>query len=278
MAKRFSLALEPRENAGRGASRRLRRTGKVPGIVYGGGQVPTPVLLDEHEIRKNAAEEAFFSSILTLRFKGEEQQGILKDIQVHPARRQVLHVDLQRVVATERIRISVPLHLLNEANAKGVKEGGGIVNHLLTEVTISCLPKDLPEYLELDIVNLELNKILHLSDLKLPPGVEIPELAAGPDNDRAVVSIHLVKEVIEEPLPGEVPVVEGEVAAAVEGAEGAAAPAEGAVPGKAPAGAKGAAPAGAKGAAPAAAAAKGAPAKGAPAKESGKEKGGKDKK
>lgn len=269
MAKRFSLALEPRDNAGRGASRRLRRTGKVPGIVYGGGQAPTPVQLDEHEIRKNAAEEAFFSSILTLSFKGEEQQGILKDIQVHPARRQVLHVDFQRVVATEKIRISVPLHLLNEVNAKGVKEGGGIVNHLLTEVTIFCLPKDLPEYLELDIIDLELNKILHLSDIKLPTGVEIPELAAGPDNDRAVVSIHLVKEVVEEPLPGEVPAVEGEAAAVVEGAEGAAAPAEGAAAGKAPAGAKGAAPV--------AAAAKGAPAKGAPAKEAGKEKGGKEK-
>jgi large subunit ribosomal protein L25 len=271
MANRFSLALEPRDAAGRGASRRLRRSGKVPGIVYGGGQEPTPVLLDEHEIRKNAAEEAFFSSILTLKFKGEEQQGILKDVQVHPARRQVLHVDLQRVLANEKIRISVPLHLLNEANAKGVKEGGGIVNHLLTEVTVSCLPKDLPEYLELDIVDLELNKILHLSDIRLPTGVEIPELAAGPDNDRPVVSIHLVKEIVEEPLPGELPPVEGEVAA-VEGAEGAAAaPAEGAAAGKAPAAAKGAAPA-AKGAAPT------APAKGAPAKDSGKEKGGKDKK
>jgi large subunit ribosomal protein L25 len=268
MAKRFSLALEPRDNAGRGASRRLRQSGKVPGIVYGGGQAPTPVLLDEHEVRKNAGEEAFFSSILTLKFKGEEQQGILKDIQVHPARRQVLHVDLQRVVANEKIRMSVPLHLLNEANAKGVKDKGGIVNHLLTEVTIFCLPKDLPEYLELDIVDLDLNKILHLSDIKLPTGVSIPELAGGTDNDRAVVSIHLVKEIVEEPLPGEVPVVEGE-AAAVEGAEGAAAaPAEGAAAGKAPAG-KAAAPA-AKGAAPAAG-------KGAPAKDAGG-KGGKDKK
>ena len=274
MAKQFSLALEPRDNAGRGASRRLRRSGKVPGIVYGGGQAPTPVLLDEHEVRKNAAEEAFFSSILTLKYKGEQQQGIIKDIQVHPARRQVLHVDLQRVLANEKIRMRVPLHLLNEANAKGVKDSGGIVNHLLMDVTISCLPKDLPEYLELDIIDLELNRILHLSDIKLPTGVDLPDLTGGPDGDRPVVSIHLVKEIVEEPLPGEVPVVEGEAAAAAEGAEGAAAaPAEGATGGKAPAG-KGAAPA-AKGAAPAPA--KGAPAKGAPGKDAGG-KGGKDKK
>ena len=196
------------------------------------------------------ARKRSFSTILTLNFKGEEHQGILKDIQVHPARRLVIHVDLQRVVATEKIRISVPLHLLNEANAKGVKEGGGIVNHLLTEVTVSCLPKDLPGYLELDIVDLELNKLMHLSDVKLPAGVEIPDLIGG--DDRPVVSIHIVREIVEEPLPGEVPAVEGEVAAAVPGAEGAAVPAEGA--------AKGApAAAGAKAAPGAAPSAKGAP-------------------
>jgi large subunit ribosomal protein L25 len=234
--------------------------------MYGGGLPPTPVLLDRNEITRSAGEEAFFSSILTLNFKGEEHQGILKDIQVHPARRLVIHVDLQRVVATEKIRISVPLHLLNEANAKGVKEGGGIVNHLLAEVTVSCLPKDLPGYLELDIIDLELNKILHLSDIKLPAGVEMPDLTGG--DDRPVVSIHVVREIVEEPLPGAVPAVEGEAAAAP-GAEGAAVPAEGAAKGAAPGKDAKAAPS-APGAKPPAKEAK-APAK-APGKEKGKEK------
>lgn len=250
MAKRFTLALEPREDAGRGASRRLRRSGKVPGVLYGGGQPPTAVQIDNKEIMRSAAEEAFFSSILTIRFNGQEQQGIVKDIQVHPARRAVLHLDLQRVLADEKIRMTVPLHFLNEAAAVGVKEAGGIVNHLLTEVTVSCLPADLPEYLALDISGLGLNQILHLSDIKLPQGVELPELTGG--QDRPAVSIHLVKEIVEEPLPGAAVPVEGEAAPAGEGAEAAAAAgAEGAAGAKAPAKGAGGKEGGAKEAAPA---------------------------
>ena len=268
MAKRFSLAAEPREGAGKGASRRLRRAGKVPGILYGGGKPPTAVMLDKNEVLRNAEQEAFFSSILEVRFNGEDLQAIVKDIQVHPARRAVVHLDLQRILANEKIRMTVPLHFLNGAIAKGVKEGGGVVSHLMTEVQISCLPKDLPEFLQLDIIELDLNKIMHLSDIKLPSGVEIPELAGGPEHDRPVVSIHVVKEEVEAVVEGAVPAA-GEVAA-VEGAapvEGAAAAAPGAAPAKA-----GAAPAKA-GAAPAKGGA--APAKAAaPAKE-GK---GKDKK
>jgi large subunit ribosomal protein L25 len=269
MAKRFTLAVEPREGAGKGASRRLRRAGKVPGILYGGGKPPTAVMMDKHEVLRNAEQEAFFSSILDVSLNGEKLQAIVRDVQVHPARRAVVHLDLQRILADEKIRMTVPIHFLNEANARGVKEGGGVVSHLMTEVQISCLPKDLPEFLQLDIVDLDLNKILHLSDIKLPSGVEVPELAGGPEHDRPVVSIHLVKEEVEEPVEGAVP-AEGEVAA-VEGAapaEGAAAAAPGAAPAKA-----GAAPAGKPGAAPAKPGA--APAKAAaPAKE-GK---GKDKK
>lgn len=254
MAQRFSIAVEPREGAGKGASRRLRRAGKVPGILYGGGKAPTPVLMDNNEVLRNVSQEAFFSSILDVKFNGEELQAIVKDIQVHPARRAVVHLDLQRILANEKIRMTVPLHFLNQASAKGVKEGGGVVSHLMTEVEISCLPKDLPEYLELDIINLELNKNLHLSDVKLPPGVEIPELAGGPENDRPVVSIHMVKEEVEAPVEGAVP-AEGVAAAA-----GASA-AEGAAPAAAKAGAAAPAKAGA-----------------APAKEAGKEAKGKEKK
>jgi len=232
MAKRFSLAAEPREGAGKGASRRLRRAGKVPGILYGGGQQPTPVAMDKNELLRNAEQEAFFSSILDVNLGGEHLQAIVKDIQVHPARRAIVHLDLQRILATEKIRMTIPLHFINQANARGVKEGGGVIQHLMTEVEISCLPKDLPEFLTLDVVDLELNKNLHLSDIPLPDGVEILALAAGVENDRPVVSIHTVHE-------------EAEEAAAAEGAvaEGAAAPAEGAAAPGAGAAAKAAAPA-----------------------------------
>jgi len=245
MAKRFTLAAEPREGAGKGASRRLRKTGKVPGILYGGGKAPAAVMLDQNELLRNAEQEAFFSSILDVSFGGEHLQAIAKGIQVHPARRAILHLDLQRVLATEKIRMTVPLHFLNQATARGVKEGGGVVQHLMTEVEISCLPKDLPEFLALDIVGLEINKNLHLSDIPLPEGVEIPALAVGVEHDRPVVSIHTVHEEVEEAPAA---AAEGTVAAG-----GAAAPAEGAAP--AAAAAKSGAAAPAKGAAPAKAAA-----------------------
>ncbi|MCC7256758.1 MAG: 50S ribosomal protein L25/general stress protein Ctc [Gammaproteobacteria bacterium] len=237
MAKKFSLAAEPRDGAGKGASRRLRRAGKVPGILYGGGKAPTPVMLDNNEVMHNAAQEAFFSSILDVNVGGEALQAIVKDVQVHPARRAVVHIDLQRILANEKIRMTVPLHFLNEALARGVKEGGGVVQHLMTEVQISCLPKDLPEFLTLDIIELELNRNLHLSDIKLPEGVEIPDLAGGAEHDRPVVSIHVVKEEVEEPVAAAGAIAEGAAPA-----EGAAAPAEGAAaasgaakPGAAPA-------------------------------------------
>lgn len=246
MAKRFSLAAEPREGAGKGASRRLRRAGKVPGILYGGGQQPTPVAMEKNELLRNAEQEAFFSSILDVTLGGEHLQAIVKGIQVHPARRAIVHLDLQRVLATEKIRMTIPLHFLNQANARGVKEGGGVIQHLMTEVEISCLPKDLPEFLTLDVVELELNKNLHLSDIPLPAGVEILALAAGVENDRPVVSIHTVREEVEEVAAG---AAEGAVAEGAAPAEGAAAPAAGAA-------AKPGAPA-AKAAAPAAKEAKG---------------------
>ncbi len=256
MARKFSLAAEPRNGAGKGASRRLRREGKVPGILYGGGKEPTPVMLDNNQVMRNAAQEAFFSSILDVTFGGEELQAIVKDVQVHPARRAVVHVDLQRIRANEKIRMTVPLHFLNQALARGVKEGGGVVQHLMTEVQISCLPKDLPEFLTLDIIELDLNRNMHLSDIKLPEGVEIVDLAGGAENDRPVVSIHIVKEEIEEPIAAAGAIAEGAVPAA-----GAAAPAEGAA----------AAGAAKPGAAPAKAAAAPAKAAAAPAK-GGKEK------
>ncbi len=197
MSKGFELIADFREDAGKGASRRLRHQGKVPAIIYGGGRPPRALAFDAAELMHMMEQEAFFSSVLTVQVGEKQQPAILKDVQMHPAKRQILHLDLQRVVATEKIRMAVPLHLLNEELAVGVKQGGGTVSHLMPEVEIVCLPKDLPEYLELDIANLGLNEMLHLSDIPLPEGVEIPELAHGPEHDQPVVSIQLVKVAVE---------------------------------------------------------------------------------
>jgi len=207
MAVKFDLVAEERTDSGKGASRRLRRTGKVPAIVYGAGRAPRSVCFDRDSLMHKMENASFFSSVLSISVKGKARQCILKDVQMHPAKRLVLHLDLQRIVEDEVIRMTVPIHFLNEETAPGVKEDGGTVAHLVTEIEISCLPANLPEYLELDIGELELDETLLLSDIVLPEGVEMPDLAN--DNDRSAVSIHIIKEVvIEEEIEGE----EGEVA------------------------------------------------------------------
>ena len=229
MAQDFDLIAETRTDSGKGASRRLRRSDKVPAIVYGAGKPPRSVMFDRNMLMRKMENESFFSSVLTVKIGDKSQPVILKDVQMHPAKRVALHLDFQRIVADEIIRMTVPIHFLNEDIALGVKEGGGTVAHLITEVEVTCLPANLPEYLELDIGELELDETLFLSNLPLPEGVEMPELAQGPENDRGVVSIHFIKEIIEEEeevAEGE-EIVEGEEA--VEGEEGAPSetPAEG---------------------------------------------------
>jgi large subunit ribosomal protein L25 len=201
------LVAEERTDSGKGASRRLRRAGKVPAIVYGAGREPRSVCFDRDPLMHKMENESFFSSVLTINVQGKARQCILKDVQMHPAKRLVLHLDLQRIVADEAIRMTVPIHFLNEETAPGVKEGGGSVQHTVSEIEVSCLPANLPEYLELDVGELELDQSLMLSDIVLPEGVEIPDLVS--DNDRSAVSIHIIKEVvIEEEVEGEE--VEGE--------------------------------------------------------------------
>ncbi|MDH3510573.1 MAG: 50S ribosomal protein L25/general stress protein Ctc [Gammaproteobacteria bacterium] len=212
MAKEFDLIAEVREVSGKGASRRLRRSGKVPAIIYGAGKAPTAITFETNQLLRKMEQEAFFSSVLTVKVGRKSQQVILKDVQAHPAKRMVLHVDLQRIVADEKIRMTVPIHFLNEDVAPGVKAGGSI-SHMMTEVDITCLPADLPGFLDLDVGEVELDELLRLSDIPLPSGVEIPDLAL--DNDRDVVSIHIIKEVVEEVEEAEVP--EGEAAAPEEG-------------------------------------------------------------
>ena len=252
MAINFNLSAELRSDKGKGASRRLRRLGKVPGILYGAGEAPVQLSFDHNEVSNSLSHEAFYSHILKIKVGSEEHQAIIKDLQRHPAKPVVMHLDFLRVKDNIEIRVHVPLHFKNEKEAVGVKQQGGVVSHNMIEVEIACLPRYLPEFIEVDVLTLELNHALHLSDLKLPEGVRIVQLAYGEEHNLPVVSIHHPRiEVEEEPAAAAVP-AEGAAAPA----EGAAAPAAG---GAAPAADAKAAPAGGK-AAPAAAAGGKAPA------------------
>ena len=250
----YTIGADFRETQGKGASRRLRRSGKVPAILYGGHRDPRNLILDQQNLLTMIGDEKFYSSIVQLKVGEETQAAIIKDIQMHPAKNVVVHVDLQRVVENEKIRIHVPIHFLNEGASPGVKLEGGVVSHMRADVEISCLPKDLPEFLELDAGDMKLNDTKFLTDIKLPPGVAIPELTHG--RNSPVISIHAPR--AEEPEPTA-------VEAAAVPAEGVAAAAPGAAPG-APA-AAGAAPAAGAPAADAAAGKKDEKAAGAPKKE-----------
>ena len=228
MAEEFDLIAEIREDQGKGASRRLRREGKVPAIIYGAGRPPRNLTFDHNKVIKELEQEVFFSSILSIKVGEKSQAAVVKDVQRHPSKRQILHMDFQRIVEDEKIRMNVPIHFTGEDVAKGVKQEGGSISHLETDVEVSCLPKDLPEYFEVDVSELGLNEMLYISDIKLPEGVEIPALATGPEANKPIVSIQIIKEVvIEEEVPEEgieaVAAAEGEEAPAEEGE----APAEG---------------------------------------------------
>ena len=193
MSDEFDLIAELREDRGKGASRRLRRQGKVPAIIYGAGRPPRALSFDQNKVLKQLENESFYSSVLSIKVNDKSQAAILKDLQRHPAKHLIMHMDFQRIVEDEEIKMNVPLHFVGEEIAPGVKQGGGKVAHLINDIEVACLPKDLPEYLEVDVAELELDAMLHLSDIKLPNGVEIPQLAQGPEHDHAIVSIHVIK-------------------------------------------------------------------------------------
>ncbi|MDH3988177.1 MAG: 50S ribosomal protein L25/general stress protein Ctc [Gammaproteobacteria bacterium] len=220
MSQDFDLIAEIREDQGKGASRRLRRSGKVPAIIYGAGRPPRQLTFDHNRVIQQLENESFYSSILNIKVGEKSQAAIVKDIQRHPAKRIIMHMDFQRIVEGEKIKMNVPIHYLNAEESIGVKQEGGSVSQLVNDVEVSCLPKDLPEYFEVDIAELKLNEMLHLSDIKVPEGVEIPELAQGPEHDHAIVSIQLIK-VVEE-----VEETEGEEAAEGETPAEGEAPAE----------------------------------------------------
>jgi len=213
MAEQLDLIAEFRTDTGKGSSRRLRRAGKVPAIIYGAGREPRALTFDHNALFRAAESESFFSSVLYVKVGDNVRASILKDIQVHPAKRKIMHIDLQRIVEDEKIKMTVPIHYLNEETAAGLK-AGGTVSKTRTEVEVSCFPRNLPEYLEVDVENLELDEMLHLSDIKLPEGVELTDLLAEPPRDEQIVAIHVLR-VKEEPEE-----VEGEDVA--EGEEGAA--------------------------------------------------------
>jgi len=190
MAVSFELNAEPRNDMGKGASRRLRRAGQVPAILYGGDQQPQALTLNHNQLLRSLEHEAFYSHILSVNVGGTETRAVLRDLQRHPSKPYILHVDLLRVSATEKLRMHVPLHFIGEDIAPGVKLGGGMVMHELIEVEVECLPQNLPEYIEVDVSGLQVGDSLHLSDLKMPEGAMLVELARGEDHDLGVVSIH----------------------------------------------------------------------------------------
>jgi large subunit ribosomal protein L25 len=216
MKASFELVAELRDGTqGKGASRRLRHAGRVPAILYGGHVEPLCLSFEHEKLQVATQNERFFTTLLTIKMGDKTQPAILKDIQRHPSKPVILHLDLQRIVENEEIRMSIPLHFINANIAPGVKTGGGQVSHLLNEVEVTCLPKDLPEYIEVDMAKMELNQSLHLSDLVLPANVELVLLAHG--RDEAVVSVHHARVVEEAAAPA---------AAAATAAPAAAAPAK----------------------------------------------------
>jgi large subunit ribosomal protein L25 len=214
----FTFGADLREMQGKGASRRLRHTGKVPAIIYGGHKDAQTLVLDQQNLLTMIGDERFYSSIVQLKLSnGTQQEAIVKDVQMHPARNVVVHVDLQRVIENEQIRLKLPIHFKGASISPGVKVQGGVVSHLRADVEVVTLPKDLPEFLEIDMSAMALNETKFLSDIPLPSGVTIPELS---HRNAPVVSIHSPR--AEEPEP----VAEAAAAAPAEGA--AAAPAAGA--------------------------------------------------
>ena len=213
MSDDFDLIAEIREDQGKGASRRLRHQGKVPAIIYGAGRPPRALLFDHNKVLKQLENESFYSSVLNIKVGNKNQAAILKDMQRHPAKPRIMHMDFQRIVEDQEIKMNVPLHFIGEDVAPGVKQGGGSVSHLMSDVEVVCLPRFLPEYINVDVSGMELDDMLSLSDIKLPEGVEIPALAQGPEADRPIVAIHVIKAApVEEEL--EVEGAEAEGAAA----------------------------------------------------------------
>jgi large subunit ribosomal protein L25 len=214
MSDQFELHAEVREDLGKGASRRLRRLANlVPAIIYGGDKDPQPLSLVRKDLEKALENEAFYSHVLTINVGKDKQKAILKDLQRHPAKDSVMHADFMRVNENKPIKVHVPIHFINEAKSYGVKTQGGIVQHQATDIEVQCLPADIPEYIEVDMLKVEIGQIIHLSDVSLPENVVAVALALGEDHDLAIASIIAPRggsEAEEEAAEGEVEAGEAE--------------------------------------------------------------------
>lgn len=188
MASVFEFVAEARSASGSSAAKVVRRQGKVPAVIYGGNQLPASILLDHNEVVKHLEHEAVYSHVLDVNIDGKTEKAVLKHIQRHPAKVQILHMDFMRVDDSHKVKMHVPLHFKNEASSVGVKKGG-IVTHAIVDVEVLCMPSALPEFIEVDLANLDLGATLHLSDLVLPAGVEIAALQQGVEHDHPVVQI-----------------------------------------------------------------------------------------
>lgn len=186
----FVLDAELRDDTGKSASRRLRHAGKIPAIIYGAGKDPQSLTLEHNQIIHSLENEAFYAHILDVNIAGKVQQAILRDVQRHPSKPTILHIDLLRVDKNQKLHVHVPVHIIGGEEAKGVKLGGGLVSHDATEIFVECLPKDLPEFIEVDVTDLDVGESIHLSAVTLPEGVVSLDLARGEGHDLSVVSIH----------------------------------------------------------------------------------------
>ncbi|MBF2758937.1 MAG: 50S ribosomal protein L25/general stress protein Ctc [Ectothiorhodospiraceae bacterium AqS1] len=192
----FEVLATARSSKGTGSSRRLRREGQIPAILYGGSDEALAIAVDGNRIHRQMQNEAFIAHVLTIKIEERESQAVLKAVQRNPATNRITHLDFQRISAQSEIHIHVPLHFLNEEQCVG-KKAGGVVTHLVVEVEIGCLPKDLPEFIEIDLSNLNIGESVHLSELPLPDGVRLMTLAHNPDNDQPVVSVQHPQKVTE---------------------------------------------------------------------------------
>ncbi len=211
MKENYQIDAVTRSGTGKGASRRLRREGMVPGIIYGGGKDPQMISTAHNKLEQHLDNEAFYSRILKVELDGQAEKVVLKDLNRHPSKPFINHFDLLRVSDTDRIKMSIPFHFPGEDVAPGVKEGG-MVNHNLSVVEVVCMAKDLPEFIEVDISEMEMDSVIHLSEVKLPEGVGIVSLAQEGAHDDTVVSIHAAKVAIEEDELTEVSEDEAEAA------------------------------------------------------------------
>jgi large subunit ribosomal protein L25 len=197
MIKTHEIKAQSRKDEGKGASRRLRHAGFVPAVVYGAGQDPQSIQIEHNTILLAAKHEWFFSSVLDLNVDGKTQKVLVRDWQKHPFKQLMMHMDFLRINENAAVRVNVPLHFLNQESSPAGKMSGVVVSHNLTEVEVSCLPKDLPEFIEVDLGALNPGDIVHLSELKLPANVDIPALHLGEAHDIAVVTANTVKEEVE---------------------------------------------------------------------------------